>query len=142
MGTRRKARELALQMLFQFEFNRDAPNGRAVFWEQHPAVPSVREFADRLVTGVIDQKKTIDELIEKHAEHWALDRMTAVDRNVLRLAIYELTAEPAVPAKVTINEAIDIARRYGDDRSGAFVNGILDHLIKEEPVLLARKGEV
>ena len=128
-------------MLFQFEFNKDTQNWRGIFWENHPAVPSVREFADRLVMGVIDNQKTIDELIEKHTEHWALDRLTAVDRNVLRMAIYELTGESSVPAKVTINEAIEIAKRYGDDRSSAFVNGILDHIVKQDPAPLEGRKE-
>jgi len=140
MGYRRKARELALQMLFHLEFNKDAQGWRDTFWQIHPAVSSVREFADRLVTGVIQNQKTIDDLIQKHAQHWTLERMTAVDRNILRMAIYELMAIEEIPVKVTLNEAIEIAKRYGDEVSGAFVNGILDHMVKEKDLILVEKG--
>lgn len=140
MGYRRKARELALQMLFHLEFNKDAQGWPDTFYQIHPAVASVRELADQLVTGVIQNQKTIDDLIQKYAQHWTLKRMTAVDRNILRMAIYELTAIEGIPIKVTLNEAIEIAKRYGDEVSGAFVNGILDRIVKERDLILVEKG--
>ena len=138
MGYRRKARELALQLLFHYEFNKETPDWRKDFWKDRAATDSVQGFADQLVSGVVQNQKTIDDLIEKHAEHWSLDRMTAVDRNVLRIAVYELMYVEEIPSKVTINEAIEIAKRYGDEGSGAFVNGILDHIIREEDSCLER----
>ncbi len=139
MGYRRKARELALQMLFHFEFNKEARDWRETFWRAHASPGPVEEFSNQLVSGILQNQKTIDELIEKHSQHWTLKRMTAVDRNVLRIAIYELIGMEAIPYKVTLNEAIEIAKRYGDEMSGSFVNGILDHIIKEEEVILSKK---
>ena len=127
-------------MLFQLEFNKDAEGWKEIFWQIHPTPELVREFADRLVTGVIRNQKMIDDLIRKHSQHWTLERITAVDRNILRIAICELTALENIPVKVTLNEAIEIAKRYGDEASGAFVNGILDNIIKEEASIAAAKG--
>jgi transcription antitermination protein NusB len=141
MGDRRKARELALQMLFHLEFNKDDERWRKTFWEIHPATPSVRDFADQLVSGVAQNQKTIDGLIRKHAQHWVLERMTAVDRNIMRIAICELMVMDDVPVKVTLNEAIEIAKRYGDEASGAFVNGILDQVLKDADFILLERGE-
>jgi transcription antitermination protein NusB len=141
MGDRRRARELALQMLFHLEFNKDDERWRKTFWNIHPAAPSVRDFADQIVSGVIQYQKTIDDLIRKHAQHWALERMTAVDRNIMRIGICELMVMEDVPAKVTLNEAIEIAKRYGDEVSGAFVNGILDQVFKDADFIPLLKGE-
>jgi N utilization substance protein B len=127
-------------MLFQLEFNKNAEDWREVFWQVHPAAATVREFADRLVTGVIQNQKTIDDTIRKHSQHWTLERMTAVDRNILRIAVYEMTLMENIPIKVTLNEAIEVAKRYGDEASGAFVNGILDHIVKEESSIAVAKG--
>ncbi len=141
MGDRRKARELALQMLFHLEFNKDDQRWRKTFWEIHPAPPQVQDFASQLVSGVIQDQKTIDGLIRKHAQHWALERITAVDRNMLRIAICELMVMEDIPVKVTLNEAIEIAKRYGDEMSGAFVNGILDQVVKDADFIPLIKGE-
>jgi transcription antitermination protein NusB len=140
MGYRRKAREFALQMLFQMEFNNSQHGLREVFWKTHPATEPIREFADCLVSGVIQNIKSIDEMIQKHSQHWELKRMTSVDRNILRMAIFELQALENIPIKVTLNEAIEIAKRYGDEASGSFVNGILDHITKEEGAIVTAKG--
>ncbi|MBI3610110.1 MAG: transcription antitermination factor NusB [Nitrospirae bacterium] len=134
MGFRRKSRELALQMLFLLDVNKDGPDWRKQFWELHPAPPDVAAFADRLVDGVLDHQAEIDRLIQKHALHWTLNRMSIVDRNILRCAVFELLVLSDVPAKVTMNEAIEIAKRYSDAESGAFVNGILDHIVREESI--------
>jgi len=138
MGYRRKSRELALQMLFQLDVNKNGPDWRKHFWELHPAPMEARAFADALVDGVLKHQTDIDRLIQKHAQHWTLKRMSIIDRNILRCAIFELLMLSDIPAKVTINEAIEIAKRYSDDEASAFVNGILDHIIKEES--LAKKG--
>ena len=138
MGLRRKSRELALQMLFQLDVNKDRELWRERFWKLHPAPPEVKAFADRLVDGVLDQQPEIDRLIQKHALHWTLNRMSIVDRNVLRYAIFELLFMAVIPTSVVINEAIEISKRYSDEQAGAFVNGILDHILKEESV--AQRG--
>src|SRR3989338_2249664 len=132
MGFRRKSRELALQMLFQLDVNKDGPNGRKQFWELHPAQQEVKTFAEQLVDGVLRHQEEIDGLIQKHALNWTLSRMSIIDRNILRCAVFELLVLQDIPAKVTMNEAIEIAKRYSDEESGAFVNGILDHIVKEE----------
>ena len=142
MGTRRKAREYALQLLFQ----QDSSLGKIVSNENValllPAVKPVKDFVDHLVQGVTGHLSEIDSLIRKHTEHWSLERMALVDRNILRIAVFELLYLDDVPAKVTLNEAIEIAKRYGDGSSGAFINGILDKILGEEEKLLAKKTEV
>lgn len=135
MGLRRKSRELALQLLFQLDVNKDGPDWRKQFWKVHPAPPGVRAFADRLVDGVLANQVEIDRLIQKHALNWTLNRMSIIDRNILRCAVFEILMLSDVPVKVTINEAIEIAKRYSDEESGAFVNGILDHIVKEEALV-------
>jgi N utilization substance protein B len=132
MGFRRKARELALQLLFQMEFNpvRGEELLRA-FWREHEAAPQVKEFAELLVRGVLDHLPEIDKLIEEKAEHWTPDRMATVDRNILRFAVFELHYLKDIPVRVSINEAIEVAKRFGNQESGAFINGILDRILKE-----------
>lgn len=132
MGFRRKSRELALQMLFHLDVNSDQLNWRKQFWALHPAPADIKTFAEQLVDGVLEHKEEIDRLIQKHALNWTLYRMSIIDRNILRCAVYELMSMSDIPAKVTMNEAIEIAKRYSDEESGAFVNGILDHILKEE----------
>jgi N utilization substance protein B len=142
MGSRRKAREYALQLLFQ----QDSSQQKIIFDENaallSPAVNPVKDFVDRLVKGVTRNLAEIDSLIRKHAEHWSLERMALVDRNILRLAVFELLYLDDIPAKVTLNEAIEIAKRYGDESSGSFINGILDKILGEEEKLSAKKTEV
>lgn len=129
MGERRRAREFALQILFQIEQgNIDPDDAIGGFWSDRIAAPTIREFANRLVQGVIDHRPEIDRRIESASEHWRLQRMAAVDRNLLRLATFEFLFEPATPPVVAIDEAIEIAKRYGGDDSGQFVNGVLDSI--------------
>ena len=130
MGTRREARELALQALYQLDLTGETDPGRglALFWSHFDAMPAVREFAQELVDGVRARLERIDALIAASAEHWRLPRLSRVDLNLLRLATFELVACPDVPPSVVINEAIEIARRFGSDDSAAFVNGVLDHI--------------
>lgn len=134
MGYRRKSRELALQMLFHLDINKDSLGWRERYWELHPAPEEIRRFADSLVDGVLQNQNEIDRLIGKHAYHWTLDRMSIVDRNILRCAVFEILFLIEVPTNVAINEAIEIAKRYSDQDAGSFVNGILDHLVKEEAI--------
>lgn len=138
MGKRRQAREYAVQFLFQGDFNPDChksdmDQALATFWEDKTADPEVRRFATELIQGTIAHEAQIDELIRKYAEHWDLHRMAAVDRNVLRLALYEMLYRPDVPPVVSINEAVDIAKKYSTAESGKFVNGILDRARKDIP---------
>jgi N utilization substance protein B len=133
MGVRRKARECALQMLFQWDLTGDDVSEiSSTFWEAHDDAPSeLMEFADGLTRGVVDHVEEIDPLIERHAENWRLERMATVDRNVLRLATEEMRSDGKTPSTVVINEAIEIARRFSNEGSPKFVNGLLDSIRKE-----------
>jgi len=129
MGTRRKAREAALQMLFQWEAGRDAPaQVMANYWEGVKADQVTRSFANQLFEGTVAAVAEIDPLLRVHSEHWRLERMAAIDRNLLRLAVYELQAFPQTPRPVIINEALEIARKYSGADSVEFVNGVLDSI--------------
>lgn len=127
MTLRRQARELALQFLYGVEVNPgDLEEKLARFWEMNKAEPEVAAFATSLIRGVVQHKEEIDRTISEHALNWDIDRIVPVDRNVLRLALYELAFRPDIPPVVTINEAVDIAKKFGTAESGKFVNGILD----------------
>ena len=131
MGHRREARELALQMLYALDSNSSAGVRETLQTfreEQSETTGKVREFAENLVQGVQAQRVIIDEAIRVRSKNWSLSRMPRVDLNVMRLAAYELMFRADIPKKVTINEAIEIVRRYGDKESPAFVNGILDEI--------------
>jgi N utilization substance protein B len=132
MGTRRKAREYALQMLFQWDITRDAIDQiAATFFDSHEEPPAVVDFARLLVSRTVEHVEEIDVLIQRHAEHWRLDRMAIVDRNILRLATQEFLYDRETPKTVVINEAIEIARRFSSQESPQFINGILDSIKKE-----------
>ena len=133
MGTRRKSRELVLQMLFQADMGRQAPDDvRRTFWEEHNSVQEdVRGFAEDLFRVATDRTAEIDGLIERHAEHWRMDRMAAVDRNVLRSAVAEFMGFPDTPRAVVINEALEIARKFSSPESVQFINGVLDSVGRE-----------
>jgi N utilization substance protein B len=129
MGKRHRARELALMILYELEFRPGDIRGLlADFWKDRAVVAEVREFADSLVGGVVGHLAVIDETIAKNAAHWSLARIAPVERNILRLATYELLQRYDIPERVVINEAIELAKMYGSEESGAFVNGILDHI--------------
>jgi N utilization substance protein B len=125
MGTRRAARELALQALYQVDVTGE---GEGVFWTHFEGTDEVKAFARELVDGVREQHERVDKLIAESTEHWRLPRLSRVDLSLLRLATFELIARPEIPTSVTINEAIEIARRFGSEDSAAFVNGVLDHI--------------
>jgi N utilization substance protein B len=133
MGRRRKAREVALQFLYQLDLTGDDDAGaqEAEFWARHPVDEETRAFADTLVRGTKANQATIDQLLAQYTEHWDLERMAVVDRNILRSAVYELLLAPEVPPKVVINEAIEIAKKFGTKESSRFINGILDRIHKE-----------
>ena len=132
MGKRRRAREFALQILFQQDINRNNwEEGLKLFWELTPADPDVVTFTNVLVRGTIEHLKEIDHLIKKYAQNWDINRMAVVDRNLLRFSIYELLYFEEIPPKVTINEAIELAKTFGTQESGRFINGILDRICKE-----------
>ena len=133
MGTRRKSRELALQMLFQFDMGKQtADQVRRTFWgERNTVVPEVRGFAEDLFRVATDRREEIDQVIERHAEHWRMDRMAAVDRNVLRTAVAELLGFPETPRPVIINEALEIARTFSAPESVQFINGVLDSVRRD-----------
>jgi N utilization substance protein B len=133
MGRRRKAREVALQFLYQLDLQSDDdPTPHAgEFWARHPVDTETRAFADALVRGTKQNQAKADEIISQYAEHWDLERMAVVDRNILRLAVYELLWTADVPAKVAINEAIEIAKKFGTGESSRFINGVLDRIHKE-----------
>ena len=133
MGKRRKAREVALQFLYQLDQTgaADPAPFESDFWNRHPVDEGARAFAAALVRGAKLQQAKIDAIIAESAEHWDLDRMAVVDRNILRIAVYELLCEPGVPAKVAINEAIEIAKKFGTAESSRFINGVLDRIHRE-----------
>lgn len=134
MRKRTKAREYALQILYAVDITKDDPKDCIErFWEGSDETSGeVKKFADSLVLGVSDNKKDIDKMIARYATNWKLDRMAVIDRNVLRFAAYELLYAKDIPAKVSINEAIDIAKKFGGSDSGKFVNGVLDKINKTE----------
>ncbi len=129
MGLRRRSRELALQALYQIEMTGDtSPASLDLFWSHFEGSAKAREFARRLVFGVVMHRVEIDSLIEQSADHWKLTRMPRVDLNILRLATYELLCCPDIPLNVSIDEAIEIGKRYGTADSPTFINGVLDHV--------------
>jgi N utilization substance protein B len=131
MGSRRRARELALQLLYQFELTDASPEEmQAGFEEWRNAGDGVRAFADDLLRGTLDRLVEIDGELKEQTTHWRLERLAAVDRNILRLAMYELIYESDTPPAVVIDEAIEIAKKYGAKDSGRFVNGVLDGFVK------------
>ena len=131
MHQRSKSREYALQMLYQLDIRHaELPQIQQEFWQDHHANPDVQTFADRLVRDTVAHLSTIDPLITQHADNWNLKRMAVIDRNILRLGACELLYLADVPPKVCLNEAIELAKRFGDDDSGKFINGILDAIHK------------
>jgi len=133
MGTRRKSRELALQMLFQADLGQQPiEEVRKTFWQGRGEVaPEVKGFAEDIFRVARDRAPEIDKLIENHAENWRMDRMAAVDRNLMRAAVAELLGFPKTPRAVIINEAIEIARKFSSPESVQFINGVLDSIGKE-----------
>ena len=125
MGARSSGREAALQMLFAIDAGTPASQILRDFWREFPGDAEGREYADTIVRGVVADREGVDERITRASEHWRLSRMTRVDRNVLRLATWELVHQPGTPRAVILDEAVELAKRFGSEDSGAFVNGVL-----------------
>jgi N utilization substance protein B len=130
MGKRRRSRELALQCLYQWDFHGEAGEDPELFLAAQRDPEEVIAFARTIVAGVRGQKDELDGLIEVQSKNWKLSRMSRVDRNILRIAVFEFTSCPDIPPKVSIDEAIEIAKKFGTSDSGAFINGILDQISK------------
>jgi len=137
MGIRRRARELALQFLYQYdaltESSGESLNPEeqlSLFWERSdtPVPEDMKEFSSVLILGACKNLAYIDDIIGRFSEHWRLSRMSKIDRNILRLSIYELMYLSDIPPAVTINEAVELGKRFGTEESGSFINGILDKI--------------
>jgi transcription antitermination protein NusB len=140
MGQRRQSREIALQMLYQMEMTGVPPQEAMQLYYQLTsdndenegrAPESVRPFAEKLINGVYAYREQIDRMIVGASENWRLERMSIIDRNILRIAVFEMLYCLEIPPKVSINEAIDLGKTFGSPDSGAFINGVLDHLLPE-----------
>lgn len=122
-----------MQCLYQIDIKRvSSQEGREDFWSGMEIEREIREYADSLIEGTCANIEKIDSLIQKYAQNWDIPRMATIDRNILRMACFELGSKKDVPPKVVINEAIELAKKYGDVESPKFVNGILDKIFKEE----------
>jgi len=131
MGARRKARELALQMLFQFDMAGNAPDMIvSTFEDFQKSKANTREFAEKIFRGTVTHIQEIDDMIQAQADNWRLSRMAVVDRNIIRMSIYEFMHETDTPKLVIIDEAIEIAKKFGTQKSSQFINGILDGILK------------
>lgn len=137
MGKRRNAREFTLQILFRLDLgHEDLTDGiLEEFWKSNVTSEDVKEYTTTLVKGTVENRKEIDRIISDSSQNWTLDRMASVDRNILRFSTFELFHRQEIPSNVIINEAIEIAKKYGTEESGAFINGILDRIARE-----VRKG--
>ncbi len=132
MTLRRKARELALQLLYQWEVRGESPEKvEEAFWPGATAAARTREFAHRLFSGAVAAAPELDALVQGHATNWRLERMSAIDRNILRLAAFELKFATA-PPRVVVDEAVELAKKFSDDAAPGFVNGVLDAILKVE----------
>ena len=146
MGTRRQARELAMQALFFMDMRGDVSAGMLEsFCENFRPPKKARPFFMTLVNGVINGGDKLDAVIERFSKNWKISRMSCVDRNVMRVAVFELTSCDDIPAKVTINEAVDIGKKFGTEESGAFINGIMDSIrdaLEKEGSLESKAAEM
>ena len=130
MGNRRKSRVLAMQALFYMDMNSNGSKEMQLecFCANFSLSKKARPFFLKLVNGVLQTKSELDSIIENFSDHWKIGRMACVDRNIIRIVVYELMYCRDIPSKVSINEAVDIGKRFGTEESGAFINGILDSI--------------
>ncbi len=129
MSVRRRAREIALQVLYQLDLSPGVPQEvLTLYYENFRPSEKARDFCLRLIEGVRENREEIDRLIEENAENWTLKRMATVDRNILRLATFELLRCPDIPFRASLNEAVELAKKFGTEDSSAFINGILDRI--------------
>ena len=133
MGLRRDAREAAIQFLYQHDAHKPAnvDEALAAFWKQNEEPQNVRDFANDLLRGALEKQPEVDAKIRTLADNWDFERLAVVDRNILRLAVYEMLFRPEIPPVVSINEAIEIAKKFSTADSGKFVNGLLDRVKKD-----------
>lgn len=132
MGKRRSSRELALKFLYLIELNKGIPEEQMKeFWERNPCQDDIREFTEDLIKTFSENKDEIDGALEKCSDNWSLSRMAVIDRNLLRLAVCEILFKKNVPVNAVINEAVEIAKKYGCGDSSSFINGVLDRIVKE-----------
>ena len=132
MGRRRKAREETLRILFRLEFeNTHLEKTLIQYWENRKTSEEIKEYSTWLVNGIISRKERIDNIIQRVSEHWRISRMALIDRNILRIAVFELLYEENIAPPIVINEAIEIAKKYSGDQAATFVNGILDAIRKK-----------
>jgi len=135
MGKRRTARELALKFLYQTEFNSNSPDSELnSFCDRANVSEEVQNFTQALIKNILFHKKEVDELLEKISANWVPDRMAVIDKNILRLGICELLFDSTTPPKVVINEAVEIAKKFGTEESPDFINGILDKVYKDSKI--------
>ena len=135
MKPRTRARSLALQVLYEVDMANHPPG--EVFklrLEEFPLTEDLTEFARQIIFGILPLTQELDQLIAKYAPDWPLDQIAAIDRNILRMALWEFAIQGETPIKVAINEAVELAKRFGSEQSGRFVNGVLDGLMKSEPM--------
>jgi len=138
MGIRRRARELAMQALFYMDVHHNAsPQMLQCFCDNFIPPQKARPFFLKLVNGVLDSQPQIDAIIERFSKNWRVKRMACVDRNVMRIAVFEMLFCQDIPPKVSINEAIDVGKKFGTEESGAFINGIIDRIR-----MAIEKGEI
>ena len=139
MGKRRRARELAIKVLFHMEFTPGDPDGVfQLICENFDSSRSVMPFSRELVLGVCKNADTLDRLISRSSKHWRLERMSRIDKIILRMGVSEFLYMNDIPPKVTIDEAVELGKKYGTDDSGAFINGVLDNIynsLKKEGVV-------
>jgi len=129
---RTKARELVLKFLYQIDITKDKWQEAIIdFWQERDVEEDIKQFANLLIEGTFKQLDYIDSVIANSAENWEFKRMAIVDRNIMRMACFEMLFRPDIPPKVSINEAINLAKKYGDVESGKFVNGILDRIKRD-----------
>jgi transcription antitermination protein NusB len=127
VGDRRRAREYALQLLFQLDLSPSTLDAAVeAFWSDKKVSDTVRAFAEEIVRGTMDRREALDEVLASMTLNWRITRMAVVDRNVLRMALYEFLFQPDTPRVVVIDEAIEVAKKFGNDESGPFINGVLD----------------
>lgn len=134
MNRRRQAREIIIEVLYRLEIEGCEPPVALERYKDVMEGKDIAPFIERIVVGVMREKPKLDEIIDKYADKWSLNRMPVIDRNILRMSLYELENEDDVPASVTINEAVELANAYSTDDSGRFVNGILGHIVKDTEV--------
>ncbi|MFT5206414.1 MAG: transcription antitermination factor NusB [Candidatus Omnitrophota bacterium] len=140
MRNRTRSRECALQLLYQYEQTSERDEDWVDnFWRQlkldegeTTAIPEIRDYAAVILNSVIEKKDELDRIIEASADHWAIERMALVDRNILRIGTYEIRFNDDIPTNVAINESIELGKKYGDSETSRFVNGILDKVAKSQ----------